>query len=179
MKILSYNVNGIRAAVKKGFLDWIQDEAPDMLCLQETKAQVDQIPIEELNALGYEVYAHSAEKKGYSGVAILTKKTPKHVEIGCGIPEIDFEGRVIRADYDDFSLISLYLPSGSSGDLRQAFKMEVLAKFQDYIQNLKAEFPNLIISGDYNICHTAIDIHNPKTNKNTSGFKPEEREWIG
>lgn len=178
-KIISYNVNGIRAAVKKGLLDWIDEEKIDVVGIQETKAQPDQLPVEELKALGFHVYAHSAVKKGYSGVALFTKEEPKHVEYGCGIEEIDHEGRVIRADFKDFSVLSVYLPSGTSGDERQAFKMDTLAKFQSYINGLKKEIPNLIIGGDYNICHTEIDIHNPKTNKNTSGFKPEEREWIG
>ncbi len=178
-KIISYNVNGIRAAVKKGLLDWITEEDVDIIGIQETKAQPDQLPLEELKNMGYHVYTHSAVKKGYSGVSIFSKEAAEHVEYGCGIEEIDFEGRVIRADFKDFSVLSVYLPSGSSGDERQVFKMDTLSKFQVYINQLKQEIPNLIIGGDYNICHTEIDIHNPKTNKNTSGFKPEEREWIG
>lgn len=178
-KIISYNVNGIRAAVKKGFLDWMKDENVDIIGIQETKAQPDQLPIKELEEMGYHVYAHSAVKKGYSGVAIFSKDKAEHIEYGCGIEEIDYEGRVIRADFESFSVLSVYLPSGTSGDERQAFKMATLDKFQAYIRQLKKEIPNLIIGGDYNICHTEIDIHNPKTNKNSSGFKPEERQWIG
>lgn len=177
-RIVSYNVNGIRAALKKGFMDWLSACDPDILCIQETKANKDQVDAETLAAMPYEHFWYSAEKKGYSGVSIWTKEKPKHVEYGCGIEIYDREGRVIRCDYDDFSVMSVYMPSGSSGDERQAFKMQWLDDFQNYIDELKKEIPNLIICGDYNICHTEIDIHNPKTNKDTSGFKPEEREWI-
>lgn len=178
-KIISYNVNGIRAAMKKGFIDWILASNADIVCLQETKAQVDQIPVFEFQEAGYQCFAHSAVKKGYSGVAILTKKEPDHVEIGIGIDKYDFEGRMIRADYGDVSVASIYHPSGSSGELRQAFKMEWLADFQNYVNELKKSRPNLILCGDYNICHQPIDIHDPVRNKNSSGFLPEEREWIG
>lgn len=178
-RIVSYNVNGIRAALKKGFMDWLTACDPDILCIQETKANQEQVDAETLANMPYDHYWYSAEKKGYSGVSIWTKEKPKHVEYGCGIEIYDREGRVIRCDYDDFSVMSVYMPSGSSGDERQAFKMQWLADFQNYINELKKEFPNLIICGDYNICHTEIDIHNPKTNKDNSGFKPEEREWIG
>lgn len=178
-RIITYNVNGIRAALSKGLTEWMEAAQPDILCLQETKAQPDQIPMGEFEFAGYPYhYWHSAEKKGYSGVAIISKTEPDHVEIGCGISEYDFEGRVIRADYGDVSVMSVYHPSGSSGDLRQEFKMKWLADFQNYVNELKKERPKLIISGDYNICHEAIDIHNPKSNANTSGFLPEEREWM-
>ncbi len=178
-RIISYNVNGIRAAINKGLLDWLSASQPDILCIQETKARKEQIDPELLNQLNYHDYWFSAEKKGYSGVSIWTKDEPKNVEYGCGIDIYDNEGRVIRCDYDDFSVMSVYMPSGSSGDVRQAFKMQWLEDFQIYIDQLKKDIPNLIICGDYNICHTEIDIHNPKTNRDTSGFKPEEREWIG
>lgn len=178
-KIVSYNVNGIRAAMKKGFIDWLKATNADIICIQETKAQVDQIPIFEFQEAGYYCYAHSAVKKGYSGVAILTRKEPDHVEIGIGIEKYDFEGRMIRLDFEDVSVASIYHPSGSSGDLRQAFKMGWLADFQNYVNELKKSRPNLILCGDYNICHKPIDIHDPVRNKNSSGFLPEEREWIG
>lgn len=178
MKIISYNVNGIRAALTKDWLKWADSVGADIICLQETKAQPDQIDTELFREHGYESYLHSAEKKGYSGVAILSKTKPNHVEVGCGLPKYDNEGRVIRADYNDFSIISAYFPSGSSGDERQEFKMEFLADFYLYTQKLKKTIPNLIISGDYNICHNPIDIHNPIANKNSSGFLPEEREWV-
>ena len=176
--IISYNVNGIRAALRKGLDQWLEGANPDVVCLQEIKAQEEQFDTLIFQTLGYECFIHSAEKKGYSGVAILSKIKPNHVEYGCGIEQIDFEGRIIRADYDNFSVMSVYFPSGSSGELRQAFKMEFLALFQGYINVLKKTIPNLIISGDYNICHHAIDIHNPVRNKNTSGFLPEERAWM-
>ncbi|HAD96161.1 MAG TPA: exodeoxyribonuclease III [Cryomorphaceae bacterium] len=178
MKIISYNVNGIRAAQRKGLTEWLAAAEPDIIGLQETKAQPDQIDVSELEAMGYQTFIHSAEKKGYSGVAIFTKVRPENVVMGCGIDYIDREGRVIRADFGDFSFMSVYFPSGSSGDHRQEFKMQFLADFQKYINELKKEHPKLIIGGDYNICHRAIDIHDPVRNATSSGFLPEEREWV-
>ena len=175
--IITYNVNGIRAAIKKDLPQWLSASNADVLCLQEIKAKPEQFDEAIFNELGYTCFINSAEKPGYSGVAILSKINPKHVEYGCGIEKIDFEGRVIRADFEDYSVMSVYFPSGSN-PLRQAFKMEFLVLFHDYITKLKKKIPNLIISGDYNICHTEIDIHNPKVNKNSSGFLPEEREWV-
>jgi len=181
MKIISYNVNGIRSASAKNLFGWLQATDADMICLQEVKALPVQIPeiIGLIEQLGYYHYWASAEKKGYSGVAILTKIKPNHVEYGCGEEWIDKEGRILRADFDGFSLMSVYLPSGSSGEDRQAKKREFMAFFQGYITDLRSAYPKLIISGDYNICHTAMDIHNPKSNANSSGFLPEEREWMG
>jgi len=176
--IISYNVNGIRAAERKGLSNWMANENPDIICLQEVKANVEQASLDLYKELGYHISWHAAEKKGYSGVAIFSKTKPNHVEIGCGIEKYDVEGRVIRADYDNFSVMSVYMPSGSSGDVRQSFKMQWLADFNNYIRQLKKEIPRLIISGDYNICHRAIDIHDPVRNKNSSGFLPEEREWM-
>jgi len=180
MKIISYNVNGIRAAVTKNFLEWLNGVNPDLVCLQEIKAMPSQIPdiINVLEQLGYQHFWFPAEKKGYSGVAIFSKIKPNHVEYGCGEEWIDKEGRMIRVDFDDFSLMSLYMPSGSSGDERQVKKYEFMKFFDGYVEELRKEIPNLIISGDYNICHTAMDIHNPKSNANSSGFLPEEREWM-
>ncbi|WP_066757154.1 exodeoxyribonuclease III [Crocinitomix algicola] len=177
-KFISYNVNGIRAALKKDWLNWLQEENPDVICLQETKANRDQVDIEEFEKAGYHSYWYSAEKKGYSGVAIFSKTKPDHVALGCGIEKYDNEGRIIRADFGDFSVLSCYFPSGSSGEERQAFKMDFLADFKVYIQELRKTRPNLLISGDINICHEAIDIHNPVSNKKSSGFLPEERQWI-
>ena len=181
MKIVSYNVNGIRAAVTKNFLHWLETLNPDMVCLQEVKALPSQIPdiLVAIEQLGYHHYWFPAEKKGYSGVAILTKVVPNHVTYGCGEEWIDKEGRILRADFDNFSLMSLYMPSGSSGDERQVKKYAFMKFFQTYIAELKVTHPRMIISGDYNICHTPMDIHNPKTNANSSGFLPEEREWMG
>lgn len=177
-KIISYNLNGIRSAMSKGFIEWLKSSNPDIVCLQETKAQPEQIDISLFKELGYSVYFHSAQKKGYSGVGILTKINPDNITIGCGIKKYDDEGRVIRADYGDISVMSVYMPSGSSGEERQAFKMEWLADFQNYIDTLKKTKKNLIICGDYNICHKSIDIHNPIGNAKSSGFLPEERAWI-
>ena len=178
MQIITYNINGIRAALKKDFAGWLKTTNPDVVCLQEIKANTDQFDQSVFTNLGYDCYWNSAEKKGYSGVAIFSKVKPKHVEYGCGIEAIDFEGRILRVDFDEVSVMSAYFPSGSSGDIRQAFKMQFLEKIQNYINGLKKSFPKLIISGDYNICHKDIDIHNPQRNKNTSGFLPEEREWV-
>ena len=176
--IISYNVNGIRAAISKGLLDWLSIVNPDIVCFQELKAQTEQIPILDFEALGYHSFWFPAQKKGYSGVALLTKTQPDNVAFGMNIPKYDFEGRMIRADYGDISVISVYHPSGSSNDERQAFKMIWLEDFLSYVNELKKTRPNLIICGDYNICHKPIDIHDPIRNATSSGFLPEEREWL-
>ena len=178
MNIISYNVNGIRAAAKKGFIEWLVESGADVVCIQETKAQADQIPVLELKYAGYDYYGLSAQKKGYSGVAILSKTKPNNVVYGMGIEKYDNEGRFIRADYGDLSIVSVYHPSGTSGEERQAFKMQWLDDFQEYVHRLQKERPNLVLCGDYNICHRPIDIHDPIRNANSSGFLPEEREWI-
>jgi exodeoxyribonuclease-3 len=178
MKIISYNVNGIRAALKKGFIDWLEAASPDVICIQETKAHKEQLDLQPFEDAGYSYhYWFSAQKKGYSSVAVLCKKEPNHVEYGTGIETMDFEGRNLRVDFDDISVMSLYLPSGTNAQ-RLDFKFNYMDEFQEYINNLKKEIPNLVICGDYNICHEAIDIHNPKM-KGVSGFLPEERTWIG
>ena len=178
MKIISYNVNGIRAAMKKGFIDWLIREQPDVICVQEIKALQEQIDIEALEKIGYKYnYWFSAEKKGYSGVGIISKKEPNNIFYGTGISEMDFEGRNLRVDFDQFSIMSLYLPSGTNLD-RLDFKLSYMDKFYDYISNLKKTNPNLIIAGDFNICHKSIDIHDPIRNKNVSGFLPVERNWL-
>ena len=178
MKIVSYNVNGIRAALKKGFLDWLVAANPDVICLQEIKAQEDQLDLSLFKAAGYPyTYWFSAQKKGYSGVAILSKTKPKNIVFGTGIESMDFEGRNIRADFSNVSVMSLYLPSGTNIQ-RLEHKFEYMDLFKSYIDELKKEVPNLIICGDYNICHEAIDIHDPVRNKNVSGFLPEERAWM-
>ncbi len=177
-KIITYNVNGIRSAMGKGLLEWIKASNPDVICFQELKAEPSQIDVTVFEKMGYNHYWYPAQKKGYSGVAILSKQKPTHVEYGCGTKIYDDEGRILRADFGAVSVMSVYHPSGSSGEERQAFKMKWLDFFQKYIDNLKKDYKNLIICGDYNICHQAIDIHNPKSNANSSGFLPEEREWI-
>jgi exodeoxyribonuclease III len=178
MVVVSYNVNGIRAALNKGLLEWLKAINPDVLCLQEVKADFEQIDASLFEALGYRVYWHAAEKKGYSGVAICSKVKPKHIEYGSGMPVYDREGRFLRADFDDVSVLSIYCPSGSSGEERQAFKIQFLDDYYEYAQQLIKKVPNLVVCGDYNICHKAIDIHNPKNNAKTSGFLPEERAWM-
>lgn len=179
MTIISYNVNGIRAAINKGFVDWLKSAIPDIICLQEIKAHIGQLELSLFEEAGYPYhYWFSAEKKGYSGVAILSKTEPKHVAYGTGIESMDVEGRNLRADYDGFSVMSLYLPSGTN-DARLDHKLEYMDLFQHYINDLKQNIPNLIICGDYNICHEEIDIHNPKGLSKVSGFLPVERKWIG
>lgn len=177
-RIITYNVNGIRAALTKGLADWMKAAAPDILLIQETKAQPEQIPALEWEALGYQAYWHSAEKKGYSGVGILTRIQPDQVIAGMNMPVYDREGRFLRADFGDITVVSIYHPSGSSSEERQDFKMQWLEDFYAYIRMLKQERPKLILSGDYNICHQAIDIHDPIRNATSSGFLPEEREWM-
>jgi exodeoxyribonuclease-3 len=175
-RIITYNLNGIRSAMSKGWLDWVGHVNADIICVQEIKAQTDQLNLQEFTDRGYFNYWFPAEKKGYSGVAIFTKKEPDHVEYGSGFD--DNEGRVIRADFGDVSVFSVYVPSSTSGEDRLAFKMNWCASFQNYIDKLKKTRPNLIICGDYNICHKPIDIHNPISNANSPGFLPIEREWI-
>ena len=178
MKIISYNVNGIRAAITKGFIEWLKSANPDVICLQEIKATEDQIPTDEITAAGYPYqYYFSAQKKGYSGVAILCKTEPKNIVFGTGIESMDFEGRNLRVDFENLSVMSMYLPSGTNND-RLGYKFQYMDDIQDYIVNLRQEISHLVVCGDYNICHEAIDIHNPKGNEKTSGFLPEERAWL-
>jgi len=177
-KFVSYNVNGIRAAINKGFIQWLTTVNADVVGLQEVKCIENQLDMSIFEDLGYHVYWHPAVKKGYSGVAILTRIKPLHVEVGMGMSLYDDEGRWLRADFGGLSFINAYFPSGTSGDLRQQFKYGFLDDVLGYTQDLKEKHPNLILSGDYNICHKPIDIHNPISNKNSSGFLPEERAWM-
>ena len=178
MQIVSYNVNGIRAASKKGLAEWLKANPVDIFCVQETKAHQEQVDVTPFEELGYHHVWHSAQKKGYSGVATFSRAKPDQVVIGCGMEKYDREGRILRTDYGEWTLLNCYFPSGTSGEERQTFKMEFLDDFFSWIGELKKERPHLIIVGDYNIAHTPNDIHDPVRNKKSSGFLPEEREWM-
>lgn len=178
MVLVSYNINGIRAALKKDFIGWLKACNPDIIGLQEVKASATQIDLSLFEDLGYEVYWHDAVKKGYSGVATLTKIKPHAIHYGMNIPKYDDEGRVLRLDFDGFSFVNTYFPSGTTGDMRQAFKYEFLDDIYGFSQDLRSSRPELVWSGDYNICHKPIDIHDPVSNKKSSGFLPEERAWM-
>ena len=178
MKIISYNVNGIRAAIKKGFFDWLQAANPDVICLQETKAHKEQLDLSLFEAAGYPYhYWFSAQKKGYSGVAVICKTKPEEVVYGTGMDYMDAEGRNLMVRYTEISIMSMYLPSGTN-QARLDYKFTYMDDFLEYAKSLRETDPNLVVCGDYNICHQAIDIHDPVRNKNISGFLPEERAWL-
>lgn len=178
MKIVSYNVNGIRSAIKKGLFDWIGENQFDVVCLQEVKAHQGSVPLLLLESIGYKSCWHSARRKGYSGVATLYRTAPDKVYEGMGIEEYDFEGRVLRTDFGDLTILNCYFPNGKSGDERQSYKMQFLEDFRYWVENLLESRPNMIVVGDYNIAHQRIDINDPVRNKNTSGFLPVERNWM-
>jgi len=178
MRIVSYNINGIRSALNKGLLEWLKTNPADVVCLQETKAAKENVDHTIFNNIGYEDYWFSAEKKGYSGVVIFTKIKPDRIKYGTGHKVSDDEGRVIQMDFGDIRLINAYFPSGTSGDERQSFKYVWLDEFFNYLNELKTKYPKMILCGDYNIAHKEIDIHNPKGNVKTSGFLPDERIWM-
>ena len=178
MRIISYNVNGIRAAIKKGLIDWLQTDPADVICFQEIKAAESDVDVKQIENLGYYHHWFSAQKKGYSGVAVFTKIKPDAVSVGSGHELSDFEGRVIQLQFGDVRLINAYFPSGTSGQERQSYKYIWLDEMHDYLEMLKNTNPKIILCGDYNIAHKEIDIHDPKGNKNSSGFLPEERAWM-
>lgn len=178
MRIVSYNVNGIRAAIKKGLIEWLNEYPVDVFCVQETKANQEDLDVSIFTELGYHVSWYSAQKKGYSGVAIFSKTKPDKISYGNGYTMSDFEGRVIRIDLGDLTIVNAYFPSGTSGDERQTYKYQWLDEMHQWLQQLRKERPNIILAGDYNIAYRDIDIHDPKGNKKTSGFLPEEKQWM-
>lgn len=178
MRIITYNVNGIRSAIRKGFLEWLNTDPADIICLQEIKAHKENIDASVITKMGFHQYWFPAQKKGYSGVAVFSKIKPKEVHYGNGYLQSDNEGRVLCLDFQDFSLVNTYFPSGTSGEARQKYKYQWLDELLSYLNQLRKTNPHLIVCGDYNICHRPIDIHDPIGNKNSSGFLPEERAWM-
>lgn len=178
MKLISYNVNGVRAALKKDLIDWVKKEDPDFFCIQESKSHPEQVPEEIFGDLGYTAYWHSAEKKGYSGVVTYSKKKADKVILGVGKKKYDIEGRILRTDYGNLTLVNMYLPSSSSGEERHLFKMDFLKDFRKWTKKLLKEREKVIIVGDYNIVRLDIDIHNPQRKDKPPGFRPEERAWL-
>ena len=178
MKLLSWNVNGIRAIDKKGFYDWFQKESPDILCIQEIKAEKEQFPPHLRNTPGYHVYINPAQRKGYSGVATYVKQQPEHINKGFNIEKFDKEGRILITEYPDFVLFNIYFPNGKQGDERLNYKLDFYNTFLDYADNLKQQGKNIVVCGDLNTAHKPIDLTHPKANEKVSGFLPVERAWI-
>ena len=179
MKVVSYNVNGIRAAIKKGLIDWLKENDDiDVFCVQETKSQIEQLDNKAFEDLGYHISWHQAEKKGYSGVATFSKIKPDYVKIGIDNNKYDSEGRVLRTDFGDVTILNCYFPSGSSSEERHGFKMEYLKDFRPVVSELLSDRKKTIVVGDYNIVHQEIDIHNPERKDKPSGYRPEERAWM-
>lgn len=178
MRIISVNTNGIRAAARKGFFDWLKIIDADVICIQETKAQKEQLSDPVFSPEGYYSYFHDAQKKGYSGVAVYCKLKPKKVHFGIGWDDMDFEGRYLQVDFENTSVVSLYMPSGSSKEERQDFKYDLMYRFSPYMKKLMKRKREVIICGDWNIAHKIIDIKNAKANEKNSGFLPEERAWM-
>src|SRR3989338_7604505 len=179
MKIISWNVNGLRANVKKGSFDWLLNSGADIFCLQKTKAHPDQLPVGVREPLGYHAYFdHSKAKSGYSGVAVYTKIEPKKVEYGLGVEELDQEGRLVGLFFRKFALFNVYFPNGGGGPERLAFKLRYYDAFLKYIENVRKTYPNIIFCGDVNTAHQEIDLARPKENENNTGFLPIERKWL-
>lgn len=178
IRMYSWNVNGIRAVYKKGFLDWLTTDKPDILCIQETKANVDQLPKKLVNVDDYTSYFNSAERKGYSGVGLYTTIKPEKIDNGFGIKKFDSEGRVQIIDYDDFVLYNIYFPNGKMSEDRLKYKLDFYDAFLDHANNLRDEGRNIVVCGDVNTAHNEIDLARPKENSNISGFLPVERAWM-
>jgi len=179
MRIISVNTNGIRAAARKGFFDWLRHQRADVVCIQETKAQIDQLQDPVFHPPRFHCFYHDAERKGYSGTALYCRNKPKKVIRSMGYEQVDIEGRYLEARFGKLSVISVYLPSGSANEERQAFKLEVLEKFQAHLEKLVKKGQQIIVCGDWNVAHTEADIRNWRGNLKNPGFTPEEREWIG
>lgn len=178
MRIITLNVNGIRSAYQKGFFKWMLTQDADVICLQETKAKSHELPPEITAPEGYQGYFHDAEKRGYAGVALYTRKPPDRVIRGLGWPDFDSEGRFLRADYGSLSVVSIYLPSGSSSEERQQAKFDFMERFLPFLRSLRHEPREYILCGDWNIAHKPIDLKNWRANQKNSGFLPEERAWL-
>lgn len=178
MRIITLNANGIRSAERKGFFNWLQQQDADVVCIQETKAQINQLHPDIFCPSGYHCFYHDASKKGYSGVALYCRRQPDAITSGIGWPDFDAEGRFIEAQFGDLSVISLYLPSGSSSEERQAIKFDFMARFMPYLQERAQSGRDIIICGDWNIAHKEIDLKNWRGNQKNSGFLPEERAWM-
>jgi exodeoxyribonuclease-3 len=177
-RIVSYNINGIRSGIRRGLVDWLDENDFDIVCFQEVKAHSGSVPVLLFESLGYQTYWHSAQRKGYSGVATFSRLAPTRVYYGLGINKYDVEGRVLRTDFGDWTLLNCYFPNGKSGEQRQKFKMEFLDEFHYWVENLRETRPDMVVAGDYNIAHQNIDIHDPGQHRHTSGFLPEERAWM-
>ena len=178
MRVITLNVNGIRAAERKGFFEWLTIQDPDIVCLQEIKAHQEQLATHIFYPSGYHCFYHDAHKKGYSGVALFTKRQPLRVKYGLGWEVADTEGRYVEAEFDDFIIASVYLPSGSSSEARQAIKFDFMQQYLPYLQGLIAGKKECILCGDWNIAHKEIDLKNWRSNQKSSGFLPEERAWL-
>ena len=178
MKIITYNINGIRSAIKKGLFDWIEDHDYDVICLQETKAHSGSVPVLLLDSIGYHHCWHSAKRKGYSGVATFSKIKPHHFECGMGLEKYDVEGRILRTDFENFSIINCYIPNGSASQIRHNFKLEFLKDFSRWVKKIREEQPRVIVVGDFNIAQTLLDVPQAIADTNPSGFRPVERLWL-
>ena len=178
MKILCWNVNGLRAIARKGAFEWILKQSPDILCFQETKAHPEQLPEPVASPAGYHGVWAWAERKGYSGVAVYSRKKPKNVMVGIGEKEFDAEGRTLTCEFDSFALVNVYVPNGQPDHARVPFKMKFCDRLLQYCENLRKTYPKIILCGDFNIAHTEIDLARPKDNQDTTGFLPVERQWL-